>query len=139
MKNKTTLSTKEISGLFGLTPERLRQLAHAGHFLKPERGRWDLQAVAGGLVAHLQSRLAAKRTTPEFDRARENKMTSEARLAEIALAEKEKKLIRRDVVLRVWQGHCIAARQIIQASGLSKEEQHRVLNELAISAQEYDE
>ena len=126
-----TLTTEEISGLFNLTAERLRQLAAAAHFPKPVRGKWDALAVAGGLVAYLQDRLKVRRTSPEYDKAREEKMVSEAKLSAMTLAEKEGKLLPRDAVLRVMSAHIIAARQILEQSSLTKPELQRVLRELA--------
>ena len=130
MTTKTELTTAEISALFNLTGERMRQLATAGHFPKPKRGKWDLQAVASGLVAHLQDRISNRRDSAEYLKAREGKMQSEEKLAAIALEAKQKTILSRASVERVWFARNTAIREIITASPLSKSSQSTILDEL---------
>ena len=131
---KITLSSEEISKLFNLTRERLRQLADSGHFPKPERGRWDVLAVASGLVEHLQDRLRARKDTPEFLQARQEKMTAESKLATLALEQKQGKVVSREAVEKVWAARKTALRQVIdQMQSLTKKERARCLEELELS------
>jgi len=126
----TPITTAEISKLFNLTGERLRQLATAGHFPKPKRGKWDLKAVASGLVAHLQDRITNRRDSAEYLKAREGKMQSEEKLAAITLEAKQKTILSRAAVERVWVARNIAIREIITASPLPKSIQNEILGEL---------
>ena len=137
MSKKFEVRTAELSKLLGMSAERLRQLAAQGHFSKPTRGVWNLGDVTRGLVSYLQDRLKERRDSPEFIKAREAKAQTDAKMAALSLAEKEHKFLPVEVVVRVWQGHIVAARQVIQNSSLSKEERRRVLDELAVAGEDY--
>lgn len=130
MTTNTELSTAEISTLFNMTGERLRQLAASGHFPKPKRGKWNLSTTASGLVEYLKDRIADRKDSAEFLKARERKMESDAQLAEIAIKEKQKQILDRASVELVWTTRKLAIRDVILNSELSKTRQDEILNEL---------
>ena len=137
MTTNTELSTAEISTLFNMTGERLRQLAASGHFPKPKRGKWNLAHTASGLVEYLKDRIADRKDSAEFLKARERKMESDAQLAEIALKEKQKQILDRASVERVWFARKMAIRDIVTQSGLSKKEQDALLAEFQVDVADY--
>jgi hypothetical protein len=114
------MKTPEIAKLFNVSGERLRQLAHEGYFSKPIRGEWDLKNVAAGLVAYLQNRLKARRDSPEFIEAKQDKMRADAQLSSITLGEKQNSLISREAVETVWAARKAGIRDVVQNSLLPK-------------------
>ena len=124
------MKTTEITKLFNTSGERLRQMAQEGHFEKPIRGEWKLEAVAAGLVAYLQSRLKMRRESPEFILARQTKMETESKLAALALEEKQNKIVSREAVEKVWAARKLAIRDIVLRAPLPKKIQEEMLSEL---------
>ncbi len=124
------MKTTEIAKLFNMSGERMRQLAHEQHFPRPIRGEWDLKAVASGLVTYLQNRLKARRDSPEFIQAKQEKMQTEAQLASITLAEKQNSLISRAAVELVWSARKAGIRDVIQNSLLPKSAKDEICQRL---------
>jgi hypothetical protein len=88
-----------ISNLLGLTVRRVQQLSKEGVIPKSEKGKYDLVKSVRGYVGYLQDRAFGKEAMPiDQHEAKGRLVSANARLAELELAEKEKKLVEVEVV-----------------------------------------
>jgi len=80
-----------VEQITGYTERRLRDLAKAGFFPAPDRGRYQLKATCAGIIRHMREMLAATSGPASDERAKLIKARRE--LVEVQLAEKRRQLL----------------------------------------------
>ena len=94
MPEAMVVPAKTIAKLFDVTERRVQQLAKKGIITKNERGRYDLKAAVQGYIKFLRkSSLEGPEGTISLDEARRRKLTAEATLSELELAQKRETLV----------------------------------------------
>jgi hypothetical protein len=86
-----TITGEQLEALTGLTDRRIRQLAKLGYFPPPVRGVYQQVATVRGLFKYYRE--DRNNATSSFQEARTRKMTAEAELAQIKVAEAKHELI----------------------------------------------
>lgn len=120
---------KTLSDLTGLSDRRHRQLAEAGHFPPPTRGRYETGATLKGLFKYYRAAIVAK--ADGIDAARLKKLNVEIAILTLERDTKAGLLISTAAALRVFEQTAAVIKRIILTSGLTKKEKHQILTELS--------
>jgi hypothetical protein len=103
----TTIASKELVTLAGMTERRLRQLATEGKLPEPKRGQWQYPETVQRLIEHLR-KLSEHGALAQAKLEREQ---AKARLAIVAADLAEKKTVLRADAARAFRNSIIAAKQ----------------------------
>ena len=98
-----TLTGDQLEILTGLTDRRLRQLAKAGYFPAPVKGKYQQTTTIRGLFKYYRE--DHNQSAKTLNDAKLTKLKADAEMAQLKLAEAKRDVIRRDVVstfLRSW-------------------------------------
>lgn len=124
-----TIDGKTLSDLTGLSDRRHRQLAEAGHFPPPTRGKYDLVATLKGLFKYYRTAIVKK--ADGIDAARLKKLNVEIEILILDRDTKAGLLISTAAALRVFEQTAAVLKRIVLTSKLSKKEKHQFLTELS--------
>lgn len=98
---ETTVSSKALADITGLSQRRIEQLAHSGLMVKSGEGRYQLKASLKNYILDQQKELDQKKETQINDyKLRQEKAKAEK--LEIELAEIKDELIDKETVLSVF-------------------------------------
>jgi hypothetical protein len=114
-----TISAEELCAMTGLTDRRHRQLAEQGFFPPPIKGNYQLAPTISGMFRYYRESFQKSSRTLVEDR--QTKLRKEIELLELKIQQEHAQMAPIEVVVRVWKGACIAARQIIQSSEIPEQ------------------
>lgn len=85
----STITAEELCGYTGLTDRRHRQLAKAGYFPPPLRGRYQRDKSIAGLFQYLREQLNKRDDTEKIERGKLAKVKRETGEEELAIIRKK--------------------------------------------------
>jgi hypothetical protein len=134
-----TVRIERVVKVCGRSKSWLEKLAQKGYFPAAVNGELLHDEVWAGLLRY-EREIAERRNKANavLVEKRSEVADEDAALKRTKRLKMEGKLVERDVVLRVWQGHITAVRQRLEQSTLPKQERESILKELATKPEEYE-
>jgi hypothetical protein len=122
---KNTIKSAELEKLTGLTDQRHRQLAKAGHFPAPKDGRYEFEPTIKGIIAYYKQRQDGE----ELKAQKLRKVTAEADRIEDDISINRLKYVEKREVYKFFEIFLIRFRAHVLSSPLDRDVKDLILEE----------
>jgi hypothetical protein len=118
VQKRVEWTIEQAAAEFDINPRTLsKRLKQNGTEPALEGGKFSTKQIAAAVFGDMDG-----------EKLRETRLRAD--LLQVELAEKNRDLLARDEVLRVWSGVVVAMRQVVKGSNLSDTEKHECLRQI---------